>query len=77
MFYYQIMNLLARCPYSDRKLPLLRAACSHTTGQTIAVVISDTPGFDDDANINIALNRLSQKFGVHGRFVNEPEVQKI
>ena len=26
MFYNQIMNLLARYPYSDRKLPLLRAA---------------------------------------------------
>ena len=24
------MNLLARCPYSDWKLPLLRAACLHT-----------------------------------------------
>ena len=47
------MNLLARCPYSDRKLPLLRAACLHTAAQTIAVVISDTPGFDDDAKINM------------------------
>ena len=71
------MNLLARCPYLDRKLPLLRAACSHTATQTIAVVISDNPGFNDDAKINMALNRLSQRFGVHGRFVSEPEVQKI
>ena len=77
MFYNQIMNLLARCPYSDRKLPLLRAACLHTAAQTIAVVISNIPGFDDDAKINMALNRLSQRFGVHGGFVNEPEVQKI
>ena len=77
MFYNQIMNLLARCSYSDRKLPLLRAACLHTAAQTIAVVISDTPGFDDDAKINMALNRLSQRFGVHDGFVNEPEVQKI
>ena len=43
MFYNQIMNLLARCLYSDRKLPLLRAACLNTAAQTIAVVISDTP----------------------------------
>ena len=77
MFYNPIMNLLASCPYSDRKLPLLRAACLHTAVQTIAVVISDTHGFDDDAKINMALNRLSQRFGVHGGFVNEPEVQKI
>ena len=39
MFYNQIMNLLARCPYSDRKLPLLRAVCVHTAAQTIVVVI--------------------------------------
>ena len=66
MFYNQIMNLLARCPYSDRKLPLLRAACLHTASQTNAVFISDNPGFDDDSIINMALNRLSQRFGVHG-----------
>ena len=35
------MNLLARCPYLYKKLPLLRAACLHTDAQTIAVVISD------------------------------------
>ena len=77
MFYNQIINLLARCPYSDRKLPLLRAACLHTAAQTIAVVISDTPGFDNDAKINMALNRLSQRFGVHGGFVKEPKVQRL
>ena len=77
MFYNKIMNLLARCPYSDRKLPILRAACLNAASQIIAVVISDTPGFDDDAKINTALNRLSQRFGAHGGFVNEPEVQKI
>ena len=71
------MNLLARCPYSNRKLPLLKAACVHTAAQTIAVVICDTSGFDDDAKINMALNRLSQRFEVHGGFLNEPEVQKI
>ena len=60
------MNLLDWCPYSDRKLPVLRAACLHTAAQTIAVVISNTSGFDEDAKINMALNRLSQRFGVHG-----------
>ena len=78
MFYNQIINLLARCPYLNRKLPLLRAACFlYTAAKTIAVVISDIPGFDDDAKINMALNRLSQRFAVHGGFVNEPEVQKV
>ena len=77
MFYNQIMNLMSRCPYQDRRLPLLRAACVRTASQTIAVVISDTPGLNDDAKIKMALDRLSQRFGVHGGFANEPEVQKI
>ena len=56
MFYNQIMNLTKRCPYPDRKLPLLRAACVRTAAHTIAIVISDTPGFDDERKINMALN---------------------
>ena len=55
MFYNQMMNLLSRCSYFDRELTLLRAACVHTAGQTIVVVISDTPGFDDDAKIDMTL----------------------
>ena len=77
MFYNQIMNLLKRCYYPDRKLALLRAACVRTAAQTIAVIISDTPGFDDDTKISMALDRLAQRFGVPGGFLNEPEVQGI
>ena len=76
MFYNQIMNLLNRCYYSDRKLALLRAACVRTAAQTIAVVMSNTPRFKIDNN-NIALNRLAQRFGVCGGYMNKPEVQKI
>ena len=77
MFYNKIMNLLIRCYNSDRRLALLRAACVRTAAQTIAVVISDTPGFKDNIKINMALNRLAQRFGVSGSFLNEPEVRKI
>ena len=44
MFKNQIINLMERCPYPDRKLPLLRAACVRAAAQTIAMVISDTLG---------------------------------
>ena len=77
MFYNQIINLLNRCYYSDRKLALLRAACVRMTAKTIAVVISDLPGFKDDIKINMVLNRLAQRFGVSGGFLNEPEARKI
>ena len=73
MFKHQIMNLMERCPYPDRKLPLLRAACVRAAAHIIALVISDTPGFDDKAKISMAFDRLSQRFGVRGGFVNEPE----
>ena len=71
------MNLLNRCNYSDRKLALLCAKCVRTAAQTIAVIISDTPGFKDDIKINMALNRLAQRFRVSGGFLNEPEVRKF
>ena len=73
MFYNQIMNLLNRCYFSDRKLALLRAPCVRMAAQTVAVVISDTHGFKDDIKTNMALNRLAQRFGVSGGFLNEPE----
>ena len=71
------MNSLNRCYYSDNKLALLRAAYVRTAAQTIAVVILDTPGFRYDIKINMALNRLAQKFRVSGGFLNKPEVRKI
>ena len=77
MLYNQIMKLLNRYCDSYRKLALLRGGCVRTAAQTIAVVISDTPGFKDDIKINMTLNRLAQRFGVSGGFLNEPEVQKI
>ena len=77
MFKNQIMNLMERCPYPDHKLPLLRAACIRAAAHTIVVVISDTPGFDDETKISMAFGRLSQRFGVRGGFVNEPEIRQI
>ena len=52
-------------------------ACVRAAAHTIAVVISDTPGFDDEAKISMAFDRLSQRFGVRGGFVNEPEIRQI
>ena len=72
MFYNQISNLMDRCTYPDRKLALLRASCVRSASQTIAVVISDTPGLKDDVKVNMALNRLRQRFGISGGFLNEP-----
>ena len=77
MLYNQIMNFLNRLYYSDRKLALLRAACVRTAAQTIAYLILDTPGCKDNIKINMALNRLAQRFGVSGGFLNQPEVRKI
>ena len=77
MFFNQIMNFLNRSYYSNRKLALLRATCVRTAAQTIAVVISDTPGFKNKIKISMALNRLAQRFGVIGCFLIEPELRKI
>ena len=68
MFYNQIMNFLNKYYYSDRKLVLFRAACVRTAAQTIAVLISDTPGFKNDVKVNMTLNRLTEGFGVRGGY---------
>ena len=77
MFKNQIMNLMERCPYPDRKLPLLHPACVWAAAHTIAVVISDTPEFHDEAKNSMAFDRLSLRFGVQSGFVNEPEIRQI
>ena len=68
---------MVQCFYLNRKLPLLQASCVCTTVQTIAVVIPNTPGFDEETKISTSLPLLGQRFGMFSGFVNEPEVQYI
>ena len=78
MLYNQIINLMAQCPYPNRKLPLMRASWVRTSAHIIAVVmISDTTGFVGETKINMDLFRLCQRFRRLGGFVNKHEVQKI
>ena len=37
---------------------------------------SDTPGLSEKDRIEMSLERLSQRFGVHGGFLSEPEIRK-
>ena len=53
-----------------------QAPCVCIMVQTIVVVISDTPGFEE-TKINMGLSRFGQRFGVCGEFVNELEVQMV
>ena len=48
-----------------KKLPLLSASCVRTAAQTIAVVISDTPGFYDETKINMSQSCLGKCFVCH------------
>ena len=77
MFENQIVNLMKKCPYDDKKFPLLRASCVREALQTIAIVISDSPALNSTAKVKMASDRLPQRFGVSGGFLNEPEVRQI
>ena len=68
MFKNQIVNHIKKCLYDDKKLPLLRATCVREASQTIAIVISDNLALNSTAKIKMALDRLSQRFGVRGAF---------
>ena len=64
------------CPFEVARLTLLQAACARTAAQTIANLTSDTPGLSEKDRIEMSLERLSQRFGVHGGFLSEPEIMK-
>ena len=59
MFKNQIVNLMNKCPYDDRKLPLLRASCVRKVSQTIAIVISESSALNSNEKVKMAFDRLS------------------
>ena len=67
------------CTFEDARLTLqakLQAACARTAAQTIANLTSDTPGLSEKDRIGMPSERLSQRFGVRGGFLSEPEIRK-
>ena len=64
MFKNQIVDFMNKCPYDNKKLLFLRAFCVREASQTIAFVISDSPALDSNAKVNMALDRLCQRFGI-------------
>ena len=63
------------CPFEGARLTLLQAACARTAAQTIANLTFDTPGLSEKDRIEMSLKR-SQRFGVRGGFLSEPEIRK-
>ena len=64
------------CFFEGARLISLQATCARTVAQTIANLTSDTPGLSVKDRIEMSLERLSQKFGVRGWFLSEPEIRK-
>ena len=75
-FKNRIKALMASCPFKTYRLTLLQAACVRTATQIIANLVADTPGLSEEDRISMSLERLSQRFGVRGGFLFEPEVRK-
>ena len=71
-----IYALMDSCPFEGVRLTLLQAACARTAAQTIANLTFDTPGLSEKDRIEMSLERLSQRFGVRGGFLSEPEIRK-
>ena len=72
-FKNRIYALMDSCPFEGVRLTLLQAACARTAAQTIANL---TSGLSEKDKIEMSLERLSQRFGVHGGFLSEPEIRK-
>ena len=75
-FRNRIYGLMDSGPFEGARLTLLQAACARTAAQTIANLISDTPGLAEKDRIEMSLERLSQRFGVRGEFLSEPKIRK-
>ena len=75
-FRNRIKALMNSCPFEGVRLTLLQAACTRTAAQTIANLTCDTPGLSEKDRIEMSLERLSQRFGVRGGFLSEPEIRK-
>ena len=75
-FKNRIYALMDSCPFEGVRLTLLQAACARTAAQTIANLTSDTPGLSEKDRIEMSLERLSQRLGVRGGFLSEPEIRK-
>ena len=75
-FKNRIYALMDSCLFEGVRLTLLQAACARTAAQTIANLTSDTPGLSEKDRIEMSLERLSQRLGVRGGFLSEPEIRK-
>ena len=73
-FKNRIKALMASCTFKSYRLTLLQAACVRTAAQIIANLVADIPGLSEEERISMSLERLSQRFGVRGGFLSEPEV---
>ena len=77
IFFKNHMNaLMESCPFEGTCLTLLQAACARTAAQAIANLTSDTLGLSEKDRIEMSLEMLSQRFGVRGGFLSEPEIRK-
>ena len=75
-FKNRINAFVDSCPFEGARLTLLQADCAETAAKTIATLTSDTPGLSEKDRIEMSLERLSQRFGVRGEFLSEPEIRK-
>ena len=75
-FKNRINALLNSCPSEGARLTLLRAPCTRIAAQTIANLTSDMLDLSEKDRVKISLERLSQRFGVRGGFLSEPEIRK-
>ena len=64
-------------PWSPAMPPSLgRGWVTNNNNNNVANLTSDTPGLSEKDRIEMSLERLSQRFGVRGGFLSEPEIRK-
>ena len=73
----QIRKLMDEAPNDERKLEALRASCVGQPREMINLFIAPMKSVSTLQRIEMALNRLRQRYGVPGGLTTEPKIIEI
>jgi len=62
-------------PFKRRHLSLLRVAFVKVEARIVSIFVFQISGISDDRKIEMALDRLLQRFGVRGGLYAEPKIK--
>ena len=73
----QIRKLMNESHCDDRKLEALRASCLGQSREMVNLILAPMKSVSTSQRIEMALDRLRQRYGVSGGLITEPKIMEI